>query len=126
MAVMRSPGQVTWCHNLHHVQVGASTGVTARAAWRCDKRTTLHTSARLSLAGGPSQVELGGRYRWGRLTSTGLAVAYSTQVGTFHSCLPRCLLCFYVLTCAAAAVIVTPGLGQQTDRICISMPELPC
>ena len=62
------------------VQVGASTGVSARAAWRYDKRTTLHSSARVSVVGGPSQVELGARYRLGRLTSTGLAVAYGTQV----------------------------------------------
>ena len=63
-----------------YVQVGISTGLTARVAWKYNKRTTMHSSARVSVVGGASQVEVGARYRWGRLTSTGLAVAYGTQV----------------------------------------------
>lgn len=74
-----------------HVQVGMSTGLTARVAWKYNKRTTVLSSARVSVVGGPSQVEVGVRYRWGRLTSTGLAVAYGTQVQPCPA-LP-CVLC---------------------------------
>lgn len=62
------------------VQVGASTILNARVAWKYDKRTTVHASSRLNPLDGSFQVDLGGRYRWGRLTSTGLAVAYGSQV----------------------------------------------
>ncbi|KAL3162704.1 hypothetical protein ABBQ38_008745 [Trebouxia sp. C0009 RCD-2024] len=61
------------------LEVGFSTGLTARVAWKYDKRTTLDASARVSVVGGPSQVEVGARYRWGRLTSTGLSAVYGTQ-----------------------------------------------
>ena len=72
------------------MQVGMSTGLTARVAWKYSKRTTVHSSARVSVVGGASQVELGARYRWGRLTSTGVAVAYGTQV---LPCALPCPLC---------------------------------
>ena len=61
------------------MQAGMSSGLTARWAWRENKRTTLLGSAKVSLVGA-YQVELGARYRWGRLTSTGLAVVYGSQV----------------------------------------------
>lgn len=71
-----------------YLQVGFSTGLTARVAWKYDKRTTLDASARVSVVGGPSQVEVGARYRWGRLTSTGLSAVYGTQVRPYA--LPFC------------------------------------
>ncbi len=64
------------------MQVGASTAAHAKVAWKYDKRTTLHASTRVN-AGGYQlgyQVEAGGRYRWSHNTSTGLGVAYGSQV----------------------------------------------
>lgn len=64
------------------MQVGASTAAHAKVAWKYDKRTTLHASTRVS-AGGYQlgyQVEAGGRYRWNHHTSTGLGLAYGSQV----------------------------------------------
>ena len=63
-------------------QVGASTTAHAKVAWKYDKRTTLHASTRVN-AGGYQlgyQVEAGGRYRWSHNTSTGLGLAYGSQV----------------------------------------------
>lgn len=95
----RSKGEVTWVVGPPHArgmvlglttkfkkvqiavgaEVGASTILNARVAWKYDKRTTVHASSRLNPLDGSFQVDLGGRYRWGRLTSTGLAVAYGSQ-----------------------------------------------
>lgn len=64
------------------MQVGASTAANAKVAWKYDKRTTLHASTRVN-AGGYQlgyQVEAGGRYRWSHNTSTGLGLAYGSQV----------------------------------------------
>lgn len=61
------------------VEVGASTTLNGRVAYKLDKRTTLHASARANPLDGSCQVEVGERYRWGRLTTTGLAVACGTQ-----------------------------------------------
>ena len=100
-----------------HVQVGMSTGLTARVAWKFDKRTTLHSSARMSVVGGPSQVELGARYRWGRLTSTGLAVAYGTQVCS-------CALC--PALCPALCSALCPALCSLWCPQPLPCPALPC
>ena len=64
------------------MQVGASTAANAKVAWMYNKRTTLHASTRIN-AGGYQlgyQVEAGGRYRWSHNTSTGLGLAYGSQV----------------------------------------------
>jgi len=64
------------------MQVGASTAAHAKVAWKYDKRTTLHASTRVN-AGGYQlgyHVEAGGRYRWSHNTSTGLGLAYGSQV----------------------------------------------
>ena len=64
------------------LQVGASTAAHAKVAWKYDKRTTLHASTRVSVGGYQLgyQVEAGGRYRWSHNTSTGLGLAYGSQV----------------------------------------------
>ena len=107
-----------------HVQVGMSTGLTARVAWKYDKRTTLHSSARVSVVGGPSQVELGARYRWGRLTSTGLAVAYGTQVQP---------LCCSSLHCPSPCPVPSAGPSALPSALTCDLcrafgpcPALPC
>ena len=107
-----------------HVQVGMSTGLTARVAWKYDKRTTLHSSARVSVVGGPSQVELGARYRWGRLTSTGLAVAYGTQVQP---------LCCSPLHCPSPCPVPSAGPSALPSALTCDLcrafgpcPALPC
>ena len=64
------------------MQVGASTAAHAKVAWKYDKRTTLHASTRVNAGGNQLgyQVEAGGRYRWSHNTSTGLGLAYGSQV----------------------------------------------
>ena len=108
-----------------------STGLTARVAYKYDKRTTMHSSARVSVVGGASQVELGARYRWGRLTSTGLAVAYGTQVRPcalppgLPSAFP--LHCYHVL-CPLSCPALNPAFCSALP-VAMSFafcPALPC
>lgn len=56
--------------------------LSGRVIYKKGKRSVYHASARASFNGG--SVELGGRYKWSDLTSTGLALRVGNQVGFIH------------------------------------------
>ena len=125
MACDHNPCQV---FQQRYMQVGASTAANAKLAWKYDKRTTLHASTRIS-AGGYQlgyQVEAGGRYRWSHNTSTGLGLAYGSQVrlishsldgamdsailSTGFRCMVQSLLCCG--SCSAFAIPVAAYISK--------------